>query len=409
MRERRLPFLAMLCLGVASVGCDRGDAPVATPAAAQPDTGDRRDADVGATSDAAPIAAVTVKELDVSALGAVDQTALLRGALRVAVADVTGDGGAELIVVTAAALRVHSPDGTLRGELPIERDIHALAVATLDGRPTIVTGWGRGLQHPEASARVALFRLEADRLVEEVVLEPETERPEVVSVIAQNNELVVSWYQSKFMVETARATRQAQTWSLASTAVIRMATSAAIGDVDADGAPDLVIGRVYGDATGVDGDAFVLRGDQRIPVPTLRGVRGLALVDLDSNGVPEIYLGDGWHQNYGAIAKAQLSRATWTGSGFTTQLIDTLVDDGEYVVWDIVAASTDGAAPDALVARTNLGAYLYLFRDGLWYRGTLGARVEAIAVGDLDGEPGDEVVLAGDGAQVVSLRPLAAP
>ncbi|MDT9047074.1 hypothetical protein RSW36_28555, partial [Escherichia coli] len=77
------------------------------------------------------------------------------------------------------------------------------------------------------------------------------------------------YFDSKFNVTSAIARHSAQGWQLEKLASIRMATSYARGDVDGDGKPDLVVGRIYGDDKGIDGDAFVLAPDgKRTVLPT---------------------------------------------------------------------------------------------------------------------------------------------
>lgn len=397
--------LALVCVLALSLNCEKSMPPVApTPG---PDS--TMTPDLSSSAPETTTAGPAIAPIDVAGLDRNDLTDLLRGALRVTIGDLTGDGNAEIIVADATRLRVLAPDGTQIAEAPVERAAHVLSVSADSGGAVLVSGWGRSLQHPDATARVSLYRLDRSQLTEEVVIEPETERAEVVSVIARDDDLVVSWFQSKFMVETARATRSEEGWTLTSLDVTRMATSAATGDVDHDGDIDQVIGRVYGDQTSADGDAFLRRDTERIPIPTLRGVRGLAVGDLDRDDKLEVYLGDGWHQNYGAIAEARLSRSSWTGEAFQTEVIAVHDRPGEYTVWEIgVANLGERDGDDALVVRTNLGVFVYVPRAEGWARADLGGPYNTFAIGNIDGESGDELLLAGDQSVAVSLRDLLA-
>lgn len=351
-------------------------------------------------------AAATIEEITLRAEDRADISEFVGRALAVAIGDVTGDDAPEIVVVDASTLRVHRVDGELVVQMPVQRAIQTLQVVERPSGPSIITGWGRGVDHPNASARVSILRYENDGLVEDIVLEPQTERAEVVSVIPDGEDLFVSWFENKYMVQTARAVSENDEWTLEKMDVTRMATSHAVGDVDHDGEAERVVGRVYGDDIGIDGDAFVLQGDQRITVPTLRGVRGMALGDLDDDGHDEIYLGDGWHQNYAAKAEARLSRARWNGSVFETEPVGHLEREGEFTIWEIVVATTDGAGDDVVIARGDKGVYAYVRRTDGWARANLGGPYVAIALGDLDDQPGDEVILAGAQSHVVSLKNL---
>ena len=85
---------------------------------------------------------------------------------------------------------------------------------------------------------------------------------------------------------------------------IRMGMARAVGDFDADGKPEVAVGRLYGDQKGEPGDLRVLQDDGSSEViDTLRGVRALSAADLNGDGHAELLFGDGWHINYGKLAR----------------------------------------------------------------------------------------------------------
>ena len=239
-------------------------------------------------------------------------------ALRAAIGDVDGDGRGEIAVADAGRLRLLDRSGRERASLPVPGAAQALLVADLDGdgRGEIAAGWGRDRAHPDASARVSLYRLEGDALVEEVVAAPASERPEIAALLAEPPDLFVAWYDDRYLVKSAHARRAGDAWRLDEVAALRTAGSYALGDVDGDGVRDLVVGRSYGDEVASDGDAFLLRPDgARVAIPTTRGVHALAVIDGD------LFLADGWDKDYGAVARALLTRSRWTGVAFRSQVI----------------------------------------------------------------------------------------
>jgi hypothetical protein len=259
-----------------------------------------------------------------------------------------------------------------------------------DGRGEIAAGWGRDRAHPDASVRVSLYRLDRGALVEEVVATPASERPEITAVLADPPDLFLAWYDSKYVVKSARARRAGAAWRLDEVAAIRTAGSYALGDVDGDGARDLVVGRTYGDEVASAGDAFLLRPDgARVAIPTTRGVHALAVIDGD------LFLADGWDKDYGRVARALLTRARWTGGAFRSEVIDEVA--GEHSIRSLLAADLDGDGRDELVARASGSVWVYSRTDGGWRGRPVAGAASDVAAGDIDGARGDELLVVGAG------------
>ena len=327
-----------------------------------------------------------------------DLTTAIGAATRAAIGDLDGDGRRELVVADAQALRVIDAAGKQLASAPVSGGIQVLVTTDTDGdgRSEIAAGWGTSREHRDANARITLHRLRDGALVEEVVAEPATSRADVVAIepVAENRTLLVAYFDAKYTVTSAIARRAEQGWQLAPIASIRMATSYARGDLDGDGTPELVVGRMYGDDIGVDGDAFVLASDgTRTPLPTTRGLRSLAIVGRD------VFLGDGWHQDYGRQARSLLTHVTKAADGFHAELIEDV--RGQYAIERIVPA-TIGGAP-ALVTLGSHHVRVYRQQGGRWRGLTIGGAARDVAVGDLDGAPGDEIVIVGDTSEVVDL------
>jgi len=333
-----------------------------------------------------------------------DMAAIVGKATRMAIADLDGDGHAELTLVDAEAMRVVDRGGHEIARAPVPGGIEVLSVADLDGdrRAELLAGWGGSRDHRDAKARVSIHRLDGAMLVEELVVAPATTRQDVAAVIARGAELLIAYFDGTYTVTKVTATRGAAGWSTGDPVVIRMATSWAIGDVDGDKHPDVVVGRVYGDAKDRDGDAFVLSPDgPRHAIPTLRGVQGLAVADTDGDGQDEIFLGDGWHQDYGQLARGRLTWVRLVDHELRSELIEDT--PGQYTIWQILVADVDGDGTPELVTRGSDYVRVY-HRSGDRWRGlTITGVARDIAVGDLDGT-GNAILIAGAHSELVSLR-----
>jgi len=68
------------------------------------------------------------------------------------------------------------------------------------------------------------------------------------------------------------------------------------------------VGRVYGDEPRSDGDLRLFtNGTETLKLQTFRGIRALALSDVDQNMKKELLVSDGWHYQYGTMARARVS------------------------------------------------------------------------------------------------------
>ncbi len=332
-------------------------------------------------------------------------TTAIGPAWRVAIADLDGNGKRELVAIDSKAIRVLDAAGKELATAPVSAGIQTLVAADLDGdkRDELYAGWGQTRDFMNAKAHVTVHRLDKKALTEETVFAPETERNEITAVVPMLDQksLLVGYFDSKYMVGTAKLAKGAQGWASTKVASIRTAPSYAYGDVDGDGTSDIVVGRVYGDDRGIDGDAFVIRPDgTRTPIPSTRGLRSLALADGDGDGHLDVFMGDGWHQNYGQIARGLLSWARHGASGFTRELIEDT--PGQYEVMRILPAHIDGKL--ALVTQGSHYVRVFVREANAWKGTTIAGAARDIAVGDVDGTPGDEILVVSEtSAELIDL------
>lgn len=335
-----------------------------------------------------------------------DITAIVGAAMHVAIGDVDGDGKRDLVLAGPDQLRVVTPSGKAVATLPVTRGLQVLTTTRFEGdkRDTILAGWGLTREHKDTTAAVSALRLEGGALVEQPVLSPPTSRQDVVAIApVAPRSLFVAYFDAKYTVSSVIASPSGSGWDVAKVASLRMATSYARGDLDGDGSPELVVGRVYGDEKDRDGDAFVLAADgTRTPIPTTRGCRAVAVADTDDDGRAEVFLADGWHQNYGEKARGLVSWAHRKDGAFVTELIEDTA--GQYGIEQIAIAKIGGTT--AVVTRGNLYVRVFVRAADGWRGITIAGAVRDLAVGDLDGKPGDEIVLVGERSEVVDLGEL---
>jgi len=336
-----------------------------------------------------------------------DASAIVGDALRVAIGDLKGDGHAEIVLAGPTTLRVSTMEGKELARADAPGGIELLDVADIDGdkRAEILAGFGRTPARRDGSARLSVFRLAGGKLVEEIVLEPKTTRLDVVALLPMAltpPALRYATFLDKYQVEIGVARRQAKDWKTEPGAQIAMVTALGQGDVDGDRKAELVVSRLYGDAPGSDGGAFVLADDgKRTSIPTTRGVRALAVADTDGDGRAEVFLADGWHRDYGHQAQGLLTWARFRDGAFVSEVIEDT--PGQYALDKLVPADVDGDGHVEIIALGS--AYVRVFhREGeRWHGLTIAGPCRDVAVTKVDGQRGAELLLVGPHSEWVGL------
>ena len=195
------------------------------------------------------------------------------------------------------SLRIFSPRGsTLEEKNSLSIDGAVTAVTSIPNGYAVATGMGR--ENPSAAARIVAFT--GDNFQSRVVFERSGERNQINSVIWRDGRLWINFFASKYITTIGYLipTKDGP-WTFHESTSIRMGDSMdVVGEL-------AFIGRSYGDMQGQDGDLILLRGEERTLLPSYRGVRSVRVIGDASNH--KIFIGDGWHMNYGQLAQARLS------------------------------------------------------------------------------------------------------
>jgi hypothetical protein len=380
---RCLSRFTALVMVVAALGCKR----------AKSDSGEGAATAERSAATAAPGPAVSASPFEAQSVAPELQRALA-GARMAAFGDLDGDGRDELVVGDDRLLRVVADDGGTIAQMDAEAGIQTLTTAALDGdrRAAILAGWGRSREHREARAHFTIHRLEGGALRGERVLEPATERDDVVAFgpdPRSEGALFAAFFESKHEVRMGRLTRGDTGFTFEPKDRVRMAMSFAL-----DAQAGLAVGRIYGDETGQPGEAYVLSDTGRSPVAITGGVRSLTFADLDGDGSAELLIGDGWDRDYGKVARALLTLARPEGAGYRSEVIDR--DPEQYTFWEIAAVDLDGDGTAEIVTRGNARVRLLRWSGSTYEATNVATNCHALAVPT----PATSVLLlCADGAQ----------
>jgi len=209
------------------------------------------------------------------------------------------------------------------------------------------------------------------------------------------NEIIASYFESKYMVETVTIKYSPDGWYSDVISHERMATARDIGTLSGKDKNSMVVGRVYGDKLGDDGDAYIIEGKQQIKLPVYRGVRSaIKIGDADNDGVNEIYVGDGWHSNYGKMARARLGMIKFDGDNYYYNLIEDI--KGEVEVSQIEISDITGNNRNELIIRGSESFRIYKFVDDQWKVFTDTSIINnQFTIGDITGDKRPEVIISG--------------
>ena len=214
----------------------------------------------------------------------------------VAAGDLYGGPAAEFVSVTDSILRIYTVKGNaarLLFEDNIQGDILKMHIADADndglGELLVMTGARRA--ENGSDVRIYLIKNNKGKWNRTELYSRFSTRPQPVYLNVADmdndnkNEIIASYFESKYMVETIvlGLPAGATSWKVKKKEVERLATSRDIGKISGSKRNDYIVGRVYGDTIGQPGDAYIA-GDTRTNLPVFRGVKAIRIGDADNNG-----------------------------------------------------------------------------------------------------------------------------
>ena len=217
--------------------------------------------------------------------------------------------------------------------------------------------------------------------------------------------IIVSYFESKYMVETVSITKNDENWSSEIIEVKRMAMARDVGEWKDDLAGktsiEMAVGRVYGDEIGMTGDAYFFGEESRL-IPSKRGVKTVRFGDGDNDGENEIYLGDGWHQDYGKIARGRIAQVDKRNSDITYELIEDVKYQYETTQIEIGDINQDGL--NEVITRGNRFIRIYKKENGEWkvYSDSI-MPAKQFTTGNITGNKHPEIIFSGSEVIVLNL------
>ncbi len=282
----------------------------------------------------------------------------------------------------------------------------AVGDADNDGENELLVVTGRR-RYVETEVRVTMFDYSNEEWVISELYMKHSIRPQPTELIIakypdqDRNSVLVSYFESKYLVETVRLFLSEGEWKIEVMAVKRMAMAMDVGMVRTNDSEDanmeMVVGRVYGDEIGMVGESYILGSDEIMP--SKRGVKSIKIGDGDNDGENEIYVGDGWHQDYGKIARGRLAEINVQNSDYAYSLIEDVKYQYETTQIEIADVNMDGL--NEVITRGNRSFRIYQKAEDEWtvFTDTV-FPVGQFTIGDVIGNSHVEVVFSGPEVQV---------
>ncbi len=321
--------------------------------------------------------------------------------------DFTGDKKLELLFLTPGEIYVYSNEGTLIAQAkgPVQGNAAPLRVVTHRerGRPheSFFVAWGRHTIARQGTISLWRYTLTGKKIKATNLYSPKSKRHDVQDLrVDSAGTLLFAFFTSKYEVEVRRFPPP---YNSAPTLVQR---ANMISQVAFYKAGSTLIGRIYGDTPGSDGELYRLtKGVKSPPFPTQGGVRALLTPRVKAGSTNPIlaYVGDGWNKNYGKKARAYLAAITSKGGKLQRRLLDTLPMD--FALFSLAQGDLDGDKKLEIVGKGN--NTLAMWRPNEKYKRHVLAYLsgyDPIVLRDVDGDGRDEILLSKPSPMLLSLR-----
>jgi hypothetical protein len=237
----------------------------------------------------------------------------------------------------------------------------------------IIIGWGSSQEAQDAEIIIDIFFYQGtdseifskDKWFKRTIFKVTSSFPRLVYMdIADidndyRNELIFAYYPEKLMVASGYFKWKDNKVILYKLPNIKLGITRAVADIDGDGLKEMIIGRPYGELKYSDGDIFYMKDDEKKMLPSTRGVKSLAVGDYNFDGYLEIFIGDGWHYQYGEKAQALLSVIIPSNDQFFYFNLDDLVS--QYTINNIYLANLFGDKKLEIITQGN--KYIKIFHD----------------------------------------------
>lgn len=258
----------------------------------------------------------------------------------------------------------------------------------------------------DTKVRVYILKNNENNWVFEEVYSKQSPRPQPTYLdIADinndgDNEIIVSYFESKYIVETVSISIKSGRWVPEILSTKRMAMSSDIGQLTHSDRNSIVVGRVYGDALGDEGDAYI-SGAKKIMLPVKRGVKTVKIGDGNNDGKNEIFVGDGWHQDYGKVARGRIAYLYYEENEYKYELIEDV--KYQYEISQIEIADITNNGKNEVLARGSRYFRIYSKNEDAWsvFNDTSITNTQ-FTIGDIYGDKHPEVIFSGNIVQIYS-------
>jgi hypothetical protein len=200
------------------------------------------------------------------------------------------------------------------------------------------------------------YWFEKGKLEEKTIYAPKTSRAAVADLFIEKTGVIwFAHFSEKYIVQIVKISADYKTVKKEKS--FNMISQ--ISKINYKNENNLLVGRVYGDIPGSNGEIFILNAKgEKIILPSIRGMRAMKVANLDNIPGDEIYIGDGWHKNYGKLAQPFLSKIILNGEKPQRIKIDLLKNN--FTIVKIDTGDFDGDKKMDLIVKGNNTMFVYL-------------------------------------------------